>query len=105
MSHEVDNGVTEPLLKGRSNSTTNVVYDRNAAEHVERGDAHVKRGRPLRDSYLKQLGYTPLIFKVNSFLWRVSMCCDVKCPPNVLLDGGCCLVNLVGAYILGDYCT
>ncbi|KAG6584814.1 Sodium-coupled neutral amino acid transporter [Phytophthora cinnamomi] len=77
MSHEYDNGVTEPLLpgrfKGRSNSlssTTNVVYDRDTAEHIERGDVHVKRGRPLRDSYLKQLGYTPLIFKVNSFLWR-----------------------------------
>uniref|UniRef100_H3GW21 Amino acid transporter transmembrane domain-containing protein n=1 Tax=Phytophthora ramorum TaxID=164328 RepID=H3GW21_PHYRM len=77
MSHESDNGVTEPLLpahsKGRSNSlssSANGVYDRNTAEHVERGDVHVKRNRPLRDSYLKQLGYTPLIFKVNSFLWR-----------------------------------
>ncbi|KAG3141999.1 hypothetical protein PC128_g24881, partial [Phytophthora cactorum] len=67
MSHENDNGVTEPLLpfKGRSNSlssTPNVVYDRDSTEHVERGDVHVKN-RPLRDSYLKQLGYTPLIFK------------------------------------------
>ncbi|KAG6961885.1 hypothetical protein JG687_00007466 [Phytophthora cactorum] len=69
MSHENDNGVTEPLLpfKGRSNSlssTPNVVYDRDSTEHVERGDVHVKN-RPLRDSYLKQLGYTPLIFKPN----------------------------------------
>jgi hypothetical protein len=85
MSHEYDNGVTEPLLparsKGRSNSLSsgaNAVYDRNTAEHVERGDIHVKKNRPLRDSYLKQLGYTPLIFKVNSFVWRVSMCCQVS---------------------------
>ncbi|KAG1708989.1 hypothetical protein DVH05_022621 [Phytophthora capsici] len=79
MSHENENGVTEPLLpghfKGRSNSlssTNNVMYVRNdeAAEHVERGEDHVKRSHPLRDSYLKQLGYTPLIFKVNSFVWR-----------------------------------
>ncbi|KAG4047765.1 hypothetical protein PC123_g16898 [Phytophthora cactorum] len=80
MSHENDNGVTEPLLpfKGRSNSlssTPNVVYDRDSTEHVERGDVHVKN-RPLRDSYLKQLGYTPLIFKkmkkIGSFIASMS---------------------------------
>ncbi|KUF86404.1 Gamma-tubulin complex component 6 [Phytophthora nicotianae] len=71
MSHENDNGVTEPLLparfKGRSNSLSsspNVVYDGDSTGHVERGEGHVKN-RPLRDSYLKQLGYTPLIFKPN----------------------------------------
>ncbi|KAE9049497.1 hypothetical protein PR001_g3264 [Phytophthora rubi] len=83
MSHEDDNGVTEPLLpahfKGRSNSlssATNVMYNSNTVEHAERGDAHVKRGRPLRDSYLKQLGYTPLIFKkmkkIGSFIASMS---------------------------------
>ncbi|KAI9988148.1 hypothetical protein PInf_024413 [Phytophthora infestans] len=81
-SHENDNGVTEPLLpahsKGRSNSlssTPNTVYDRDSMEHVERGEVHAKN-RPLRDSYLKQLGYTPLIFKkmkkIGSFIASMS---------------------------------
>ncbi|KAG3108114.1 hypothetical protein PI125_g12106 [Phytophthora idaei] len=62
----------------RSNSlssTPNVVYDCDSTEHVERGDVHVKN-RPLRDSYLKQLGYTPLIFKkmkkIGSFIASMS---------------------------------
>ncbi|RLN90509.1 hypothetical protein BBJ28_00011570 [Nothophytophthora sp. Chile5] len=70
MTHENENGVLEPLLpvrgKGRSSSapsSPNQAYDHDAPDHVERGDDYVKRGHPLRDSYLKQLGYTPLIFK------------------------------------------
>ncbi|OWZ10088.1 Sodium-coupled neutral amino acid transporter [Phytophthora megakarya] len=80
MSRDDDNGVTEPLLHahGRSNSlsSTNVVYDRHTVEHVERGEGPVKKNRPLRDSYLKQLGYTPLIFKkmkkIGSFIASMS---------------------------------
>ncbi|RMX64777.1 hypothetical protein KXD40_003416 [Peronospora effusa] len=66
---ENDNGAIEPLLRsGRvklPSSAANVAYGRNSGEQIERDEIYETKSRPLRESYINQLGYTPLIFKVN----------------------------------------
>ncbi|KAG7396681.1 hypothetical protein PHYBOEH_001910 [Phytophthora boehmeriae] len=94
MTLETDNGVTEPLLpRGRATSVPsapNVVYDRNSTDHVERGEVDGKKNRRLRDSYLKQLGYTPLIFKkmkkIGSFIASMSPMRSRKPDDELLSD-------------------
>ena len=69
MVHENDDCAMEPLLSsGRVkllSSPTNIAYDRNTEEHIKSDDIHETKRHPLRESYLSQLGYTPLIFKVK----------------------------------------
>ena len=68
MNHAPDDGASEPLLKGVSDSTsayTTEHYDPSSGLPVDPCDMLVRKKPNLRDSYLKQLEYTPLIFKVK----------------------------------------
>ncbi|CAH0517092.1 unnamed protein product [Peronospora belbahrii] len=75
MLHDNYKGAMEPLLYGRSSSlssTSNGVDERYMEEYVEEDGIHKTKDRPLRNSYLEQLGYTPLIFKIGSFITSMS---------------------------------
>ncbi|CEG49884.1 sodium-coupled neutral amino acid [Plasmopara halstedii] len=87
MSQGSDDGATEPLLPVRTNilaPTPNAQDDSGAANPFSKG----KNQENIRDSYLNQLGYTPLIFKkvkkVGSFIASMSPLQTRKSNPDDL---------------------
>uniref|UniRef100_A0AAV1TZ72 Amino acid transporter transmembrane domain-containing protein n=1 Tax=Peronospora matthiolae TaxID=2874970 RepID=A0AAV1TZ72_9STRA len=79
MAYKSDDGASDPLLGGFSDSSTstNVPYDRTLEMSVDGEDICAPKKRNLGDSYLKQLEYTPLIFKqkmkrIGSFIASMS---------------------------------
>lgn len=73
MMHHEANGVTEPLLPvhGRNGhsrsapSSPNHQYDGDRLDGKDRSLREVVSPERTREKYLKQLGYTPLIFKAS----------------------------------------
>ena len=86
MAYESDDGASDPLLGGFSDpsTSTNVPYDRDSGMHADGDDIYAPKKRNLGDSYLKQLEYTPLVFKVIQLLYNVTTDPFLYCLERVL---------------------